>query len=251
MGPDPSVPRDFFPSTHWSMVGAVQQPDEEAAGAALGRLLQRYQGALTLYLARKFLVSEHDAADLFQGFVADVVLHRRLIHKAKRIEGRQFRSYLIAALHRFVVSCHRRSQTESRKPPGGHVPLDDAQPEVDLTAIPAATAAFDVAWARGVLQQGFDRMKAECGSNGRLQVWQLFEQRLLNPILHGATPVSYEALVQQFGWTSPAQAHNLMVTAKRMFVRCLREVVAEYVVEPKDIDKELSELHLILAHAPG
>ena len=244
-----SRPHDFFPSTHWSMVAATQQPDEGAAAEALGRLLMRYHGPLTTYITRKFILAEHDAADLFQGFVARVVLDKQLIHKAQRTEGRRFRSYLLTALHRYVVSEHRRFQAATRNPPGGCQSLDEVGPDLDRAMAPDSSTAFDVAWARGVLQQAVDRMKAECGGNGRLEVWDLFEQRLLNPILHGAAPVPYEDLVRKHGWDSPAQAHNLMVTAKRMFTRCLREVVAEYALSPTDINTELCELQAILAHA--
>ncbi len=66
------------------MVGAVHQPDEDAAAEALSCLLLCYQGALSLYVARKFLVSDHDAADLLQGFVLQIVLEKELILKARQ-----------------------------------------------------------------------------------------------------------------------------------------------------------------------
>lgn len=59
----------------------------------------------------------------------------------------------------------------------------------------------------------------------------------------------YGALVEQLNVTSPAQAQNLLVTAKRKFVRCLREVIADYVSETGSIKIELQELYAILAHA--
>lgn len=74
---------------------------------------------------------------------------------------------------------------------------------------------------------------------------------MLNPILHGAAAVPDEDLVRKQGWNSPAQAHDLMVTARRMFTRCLREVVAEYALSPTDINPELCELQAILAHEGG
>ena len=249
--PLPPPPIDFFPSTHWSLIRDVRQPDDAQAKEALGRLLQRYQTPLTSYIRRKFLTAEQDAADLFQGFVERSVLSRLLIHKAQQIPGRQFRSYLLTALHRFVVSEHRRSQAAVRRPPDGWETLPETDTGIDLECATkeGATASFDLAWARAVLQQALDRMKAECAANGRSEVWELFEHRLLNPILHGIEPVSYEELQRRFEWESPAQAHNLLVTAKRTFIRSLRSVVSEYVARAGDIDMEVRELQLLLSQA--
>lgn len=46
-------------------------------------------------------------------------------------------------------------------------------------------------------------------------------------MLEGSEPVGYEDLVTRFGIVSPAAAQNLLATAKRIFVRYLKEVVAE------------------------
>lgn len=48
---------------------------------------------------------------------------------------------------------------------------------------------------------------------------------------------------------SPMQASNALITAKRMFVRKLREAVADYVNGEREIDKALAELQAILSGA--
>jgi hypothetical protein len=53
--------------------------------------------------------------------------------------------------------------------------------------------------------------------------------------------------VEKFGFRSPTEASNALVTAKRMFVRALRAVVAEYARDENGIDREIEELRAILS----
>jgi hypothetical protein len=111
----------------------------------------------------------------------------------------------------------------------------------------AASDAFDVAWARGVIAESLRRMRCQCEMSGRSDLWGLFELRLADPILNGSEPVGYEQLVERFRLGSPAQASNLLITSKRMYARVLRAVVAEYAGNAEEIESELQELKAILA----
>jgi len=238
-----------FPSTHWPAIAVARDADPETRRKALGELLVRYEVPLTRYLSQKFHCSEDQARDLFQGFVAEVVLKRDLIGQARPIPGRQFRSYLLTALHQFAVSEHRRETAQKRQPEGGMVPLDD----VTASSVPApnevAAVAFDVAWARGVLNDAIQGMRLECEESKRPDLWGVFERRLLAPILEGVDPLPYDQLIERFHLESPTRAHNVLVTAKRMFARCLRAAVSQYVAGEADIEGELRELRAILAQA--
>jgi len=75
----------------------------------------------------------------------------------------------------------------------------------------------------------------------------VFECRLLAPALEGTDPVDYGELVRRFGLQSPSQASNVLVTAKRMYARTLRGVVAEYSGDAAEIEAEIGDLHRILA----
>ena len=78
-------------------------------------------------------------------------------------------------------------------------------------------------------------------------VWGVFECRLLAPMLDGAEPMPYEALVERFALRSPAQASNVLITGKRMFERALRAVVGEYAADEAEVDEEIAELRQILS----
>src|SRR5262249_45322974 len=106
---------------------------------------------------------------------------------------------------------------------------------------------FDVAWARELLGDVLRRMRAECEKSRRRDIWGIFQCRIVGPILDNAATLPYEQLVKGYGFRSPTQAANALVTAKRMFARLLRTVVGEYAVGEGAIDAEIRDLQQILA----
>ena len=75
----------------------------------------------------------------------------------------------------------------------------------------------------------------------------MFEARILNPMLHGAEPLSYDELVGRFALPSPSAAANALVSAKRMFIRNLRSVIGEYAQGEEQIAEEIGQLRAALA----
>lgn len=53
-------------------------------------------------------------------------------------------------------------------------------------------------------------------------------------------------MVEQFGFPSPTAASNALVTAKRMYARILRAVVAQYADDPHEVESEIAELRAIV-----
>ena len=80
----------------------------------------------------------------------------------------------------------------------------------------------------------------------RKDVWGVFDCRILKPLFEETAPLAYEELVARFGLQSPAQASNLLITAKRMFGRFLRSVIAEYSADEAEIEAEIEELKAVL-----
>jgi hypothetical protein len=78
-------------------------------------------------------------------------------------------------------------------------------------------------------------------------VWGIFDARVVTPMLEHSEPLSYEQLVARMGFTSPAQASNVLVTAKRMFIRIIRGVIGEYELGDEGIDAEIADLRLLLS----
>ena len=92
-------------------------------------------------------------------------------------------------------------------------------------------------------------MRAECERSDRNDLWQIFDARVIGPTLRGEEPPAYDALVKRTGAASPLQLSNLLVTAKRMFIRTLRDVVSEYARDESELEEEIHDLRKILSSA--
>lgn len=223
-----------FPTTQWSQIARAGRDSQEAREALSG-LLQRYLPALKAHLVIQLKIDRDRADDLLQGFISDKVLQKGLLAKADRERGR-FRHFLRTALRNYAID-----QIRGHAHPHPQPLSPDSTP---VSEEPADT--FDVAWAREVIAETLRRIEAECQAAGRADIWQVFQCRVLHPILEGADPLPYDRLVEQFGLKSPTQAMNLLITAKRTFARVLRALVQEYAGEGAEIEAEIADLRKIL-----
>jgi hypothetical protein len=234
-----------FPSTHWSLIGRAQDGLEHLRRDALNALLARYWSPLKTRLVVWKRIAPDEAEDLVQGFIQEKVLERNLLAAADGQRGR-FRNLLAAALDNYVATQWERRSAHKRAADRAMVMDDQAWTNLagdsDLP-----DEAFDAGWARAVLMQAIGAMQAECLTSRREDLWGLFEARVLDPILEDCQPPGYDELVRRFGFASPSQATNALVTAKRMFARNLRSIVAQYALDEADVDAELVELQTILS----
>lgn len=234
-----------FPVTQWSLVARAGDADPETKRRALTDLLDRYMPAIKCYLTMGKRIDHDRADDLMQSFLTSKVLDQDLIERADKDRGK-FRTFLLTALDRFIVNQHRFDRAQKRAPTAMGAIEDQPEP-ADTESAPDDT--FDVAWARQVIDRTIERMKQECRGSGRSDLWHVFEARVLAPTLGQDEAVPYEELIEKAGFTSPVQAANALVTAKRMFARIIRQVISEYEGTDAEIDMELNDLHEILARA--
>jgi len=219
---------------------------DQSSREALGQLLARYMPALRAHLVYSKRLAPDRADDVIQDFVAKKILERDLIAQAKCDLGK-FRTFLLKALNRFLFNQIRDRGAKKRAAAEGSEALGERAELVSSDF--EASHAFDVAWARSVLAEAVERMRDHCQATGRMDVWGVFELRILAPILEGAEPADYRELVKRFGLRSPSQASNVLMTAKRTYERVLRSVVAEYAEDAQEIDQEIGELREILAQS--
>jgi DNA-directed RNA polymerase specialized sigma24 family protein len=225
----------------WSEVDRTRSCDSQIALAALGGLLERYSRPLRAHLGFRFRVDEERAADWLQEFIQRKVLLGELLSKASRDRGR-FRTFLLNALDNFVVSELRKEQAQRRQPQSGMVSLENLSPGEEGRLAAHSADEFTLEWARAVLAETLVRMETACRSKSCLERWGVFKARLLDPALDGVQAPPYEDLVLRFGFRSPAEASNALITARRQFGRLLREVVAEYASSGADVETELADL---------
>ena len=237
-----------FPPTQWDLVQDAAEPsDSHQRTCRLDALLKLYMAPLLAHLILAKGIPHHQAEDLLQGFLSTKIVKQGFLSRADKTRGK-FRTFLLTSLNNYVISEFRKSQARSRSPQAHPLlSLDALEEPVEQKTAPDGSRIFDLAWVRDVLQQVLQRVETECRTTNRTRHWLLFEDRLINPTLHGTSPKPYAVMVERLGFTSPIQAANAVFTVKRMFERFFREVVAEYAASPDGIEQEIHELHAILA----
>lgn len=228
------------------MVGDAGGADSPARRAALEAMLRRYLPPMRVYLMRRRRLGAEEADDLLQGFVGEKVLDGGFAAAADRERGR-FRSFLLTCLDHYVVDQIRRERAGRR-----HVRRmspEEPEPVGEAGGTHDRADGFDVAWARQVIDETLRRVREQCDAGGRPEAWGMFDLRVVGPTLRGEPAPPYEALVVRFGFASPTQASNALVTAKRLFERTLRSVVAEYAGGGACVEEELRDLRAVLSGA--
>jgi DNA-directed RNA polymerase specialized sigma24 family protein len=228
-------------ATDWSLLrtAAGEGPD---ARASLQAVSQRYWGAVFAFV-RATGQSPEDAADLAQGFMADVLLGRALLASADAKRGR-FRSLLRQSVVNYVRDRVRHDRSRKRSPQHGSVSPKDS---LALDALPAARAAraeriFDANWAANVVRVAGQRAELRCRREGRELAWIAFERRTLRPQLFGDTPVPYADLVKTLELESIGQAAHLAIVGRRLFVEELLAEVRTTLGPDDNVADELREL---------
>ncbi|HOD81812.1 MAG: hypothetical protein BWX88_04949 [Planctomycetes bacterium ADurb.Bin126] len=240
-------PRQSFQTTAWTQLAELRAGGEPARKAAIQQLIEQYWKPIYCYLRRKGCDNE-DAKDLTQGFLQDVVLGKDLAAQADQAKGR-FRTFLLSALDRYVVSAHRARTTLRRQPKGRMVALD-AMENMDIPGQVSHSSpekAFAYAWASSLLDQVLADVKATCCQTGKSVHWEVFRLRVVQPCLREAEPLAMGDICRQYGIESEEKASNMMVTIKRAFQKHLRRRVQQWVDSDDDIDAEIQELMQILA----
>jgi RNA polymerase sigma-70 factor (ECF subfamily) len=242
---DPSSPNAStaasFQSTLWAMVVSAAGHDR----TALEALLRAYWAPVYAAVRRKGY-SGHDAGELTQEFMTQVVLGRRLAAKADPAKGR-FRSFLKQALRNFLIDQHRSRRRTAGPAAHAHASLDHAGPNLVATSDDAAQRVFDRQWAAAIVEQTLDRLEADCLAEGLEAHWAAFNLNVLGPALRSTAALPLAELARRVGAADAAQAGNMLQTVKRRFRRTLRDVVAQTVADPAHVDAELDELRQYLA----
>lgn len=234
-----------LPPTRWSVVARAGDRKRTSWISDLESITLLYRPVLVKHIILRLRVAPDHAEDLVQTFLLEKLLEENVLRHASAQKGR-FRSFLLKVFSNFVIGQLRERQAHKRRPSS-----PDAERLGDLPELPSGETPLsdelDVLWARQVLSQTIDRVKDECRSKDRQKLWQVLEARILGPVFHNYPVIPYDELVAKLGLRTPSEASNLLITAKRMFVRFLKEVVRETVANDREVEPEIQELYRILS----
>ena len=241
-----------FATTHWSVV-LNAQGDSPEASLALSTLCRAYWYPVYAFIRRRGKGPE-DAADLTQEFFTRLIDKEWLLNRADRQKGK-FRSFLLHAADKLLANEWDRQQALKRG--GGQAPLslDAEEAEGRFAHEPAATSTpesiYDRDWAISVFESAqnllrdkvyfrpeqrkvFDELKrfldfdppasAECENSANNQMESAYAQPAKNL---GMTNVAVKTAVSRM---------------RERYRDCLREIVAQTVETPAQVDEEIRYL---------
>lgn len=234
-------PRNYFATTHWSVVLAAGQGNATGARVALAALCQSYWYPLYTFIRRRGF-SASDAQDLTQEFFARLLEHHWLAVASP--ERGRFRSFLLGALNHFLAKEWRRQHAGKR---GGYwlsVPLDTAEVRYGNEPVTDSTPEqhFERKWALTLLESVLQRLEGEFNGEKKPALFAA-----LKPCLVGDPEAQpYSALAEKLG----TQEGALRVTVHRLrkrYRQLLREEVAQTVASPEEVEAEILHLFSVLA----
>jgi DNA-directed RNA polymerase specialized sigma24 family protein len=235
-----------FRTTCWNTVRSASEVNSAEQQEALQAILIQYLPALKEFLVTRFKFDADFADDLVQTFILEKILKKKLIAQAQQERGR-FRTFLLNALYNFAIGEIRRAAAKKRIPEKMLVSLSLDEIGHGIQAVDSETTEqFDLAFTKQVLAEAISRMRQHCKKIKRMEIWEVFEVRILKPAMHGDEPLPYEQLVERFGFRSPDHAANILISGKRMFTRILKSVVGQYAADDREVDEELGYLKTLL-----
>lgn len=227
--------RQWFATTHWSVVLSAGQGD---SSEALEKLCRTYWRPLYGYARRQGFGAE-DAQDFTQAFFAKL-LEKNFWARADPQKGR-FRSFLLKALGQFLADQRDRARTAKR---GGGVPLIslDEQSGVDcfleeLGQNLTAEQQFNRQWASSVMEQARVKLRDECAASGKSGLYDCVN-------FHGDKhdgSVTYADLGRQLGMSVSA-VKSAVLRLRTRYGELVREEVAHTVSSPAEVDEEIRYL---------
>jgi len=236
-----------FTTTHWTAIFSACTSGQPGQSEALGHLLGKYWRPVYCYLRRRGHDSE-EAADLVQGFFHEAILRRGLLRSASPENGR-FRTLLLKALDRYCSNVRRHREARKRRPVGGWIRLDAREAQCLADGNPEADPerAFHYAWASQLLDEVLSAVEAECNTEGKLVHWNLFRERVLEPILSEAARPALPALCERYRVADQAKASNMIITVKRRIQKEMARRLRQMVGSDADVAREIHDLREILS----
>lgn len=227
-----------FATTQWTLVWTAAKEDAQMARPAFAELFQRYWQPL-FFVARQTGLSKEDAEDAIQEFFSSL-LSDSFFEKADPMAGR-FRSYLCVAWKRFLIDDYRRRLAEKRGGSMHRLTLDVNLLESRWQAAAARTSKvdqlFEKAWAESVLANVRRKLAEEYARRGRATIFETLIAYVTQPM----QAADYEKVAAESNLT-PGAAKVALHRLRQRFGEVLRDVIAETVSDPAEIDLEIDEL---------
>lgn len=227
-----------IPETLWGIVLDAKKGEPEVATAALAKLCEIYWYPIYAFLRRKGY-QPHEAQDLTQGFFTHLLQVDWLSSVGP--EKGFFRTYLLRCLTNFVGNELAKQRCATRRPGGGLVSLEEADAENRYSKEPidyvAPDKLFERRWVSTLVDQAKAKLRAEWQAAGKLAQYERLEPELAERTERGAVAELARALGLSEG-AARVSLHRL----RNRFGELLREVIAQTIANPTDVEREIRHL---------
>lgn len=225
-----------FVTTHWSLVLAAGNRENEESNRALERLCRAYWPPLYAYVRRR-VDDVHQAQDLTQAFF-ERLLEKQYLADADPERGR-FRAFLITAFKHFLSKEWVKAKAQKRG--GGHstFSVDFASQDSswgELSDNQTAERIYERQWAVTLLSRVMSRLQREMERSGKGSQFQS-----LKDVIGGSGSTSYAAIAAGLGMSESA-ARMAASRLRARYRELLREEIAQTVASEEDIDGEVQYL---------
>ena len=233
--------RHSFPTTDWVLIDRIKTHKYDDR-TLIDRLLKRYWKPVYCYLRRRGYRNE-EAKDLTQGFFYAVVLNHHFVERADPSKGR-FRSFLLHALKQYLLNEKAKQAARMRIPGCRLIPLETIDPETLPASLlrSSPTGSYYYAWVSSLLDDVLADVKQACCAAGLGTHWEVFNARIVRPILDNTKPPPLKKLCKQFSIPTCGKASNMTITVKRRFRATLREHLSEIAGSNGNVDAEIDTL---------
>jgi hypothetical protein len=117
-------------------------------------------------------------------------------------------------------------------------------PQAMTTLTPEDT--FTYAWVSALLEQVLRDVRAECEADGKAVHWQVFHDRVLQPVMKGGEAPPMGDVCRKHGVSDPIKASNMVVTVKRRFRTALGKRLRDSVMSEEEAQAEFLEIKRFL-----
>lgn len=233
--------RQYFNTTHWSVVLATAHASPDLSRAAWDKLVQIYWQAVYGYIRHRGY-SPSDAEDLTQEFFVGL-FSKRAFKSVTPGRGR-FRSFLLVCLNRFLISRHRRSLAAIRQPQYSAISYDapgaEAAFQADIVNYATPESLFEHQWAVALLDSTLEELRRHYSEQGKEELYEHIVVHLV-----GSKEAPYAQIAAQLRISEPA-VKTAVYRLRLRFRYLFREAVAA-TVAAEEVDDELKHLLSILS----
>jgi len=231
--------RSWFVTTRWSVVLSAKDRTSPDSAQALEKLCRTYWYPLYAF-ARGAGHAPADAQDLTQEFFARFLAKDYL--KVVAPEKGRFRTFLRLAFKRFLIHEWARLRAQKRGGGGAEAAFDAMSAEQRFQAENRSEVAppdrlYDQRWAVALLREAVARIEGDYRASGREAEWCCLKPHLTAE--RGAIP--YPEIALALGTTEGA-ARVAVHRLRRRFREVFRQMVADTVSGPGEVEEELREV---------